>query len=164
MKCVICEKEMEPHENIDEHHISYPVNGFPEIKVKIHERCHDLIHGTDHFEDLKPKDGHGKLYYNDIKESKRMIDANYIVGEILATICITDRVRFRRKDVYKKADTLGYDISKDDVIKELESRDYIRKIREYEYIYLEEELWEDEEKRRKDFLRGWIPWKNNFIR
>ncbi len=79
MKCIVCGRNIEDFEEMEEHHISYPVRDFPELKVPIHKRCHKIIHSTDHYPGLKPRRGHSTLYYN----GKENTDDNYVDDEIV---------------------------------------------------------------------------------
>lgn len=67
MKCIVCGRSLSNTET-EIHHISYPVNGFPEITVEVHKRCHNIIHNTDAYPGLKPRKGHSAQYYSQ-KES-----------------------------------------------------------------------------------------------
>jgi len=67
VKCIVCGRVVE--DDVKEvHHISYPVDDYPEVKAPVHERCHNLIHHTDYFPSLKPRVGHSSIFYDNGKE------------------------------------------------------------------------------------------------
>jgi len=72
-KCIVCGRRLSEG-NIEEHHISYPVNGFPGVTVKIHERCHSIIHNTDTYPGLKPRKDHSTQYYSQKESTEKERD------------------------------------------------------------------------------------------
>lgn len=79
MKCIVCGRKIEDFEDLENHHVSYPVRGFPEIKVPVHKRCHSVIHNTDFYPGLRPRRGHANLYYNGEKNTAE----DYVDDEII---------------------------------------------------------------------------------
>jgi hypothetical protein len=72
VKCIVCGRKIEP-DNKDIHHISYEVYGFPEVTVPVHRSpCHRIIHETEYYRSLTPRDGHGYKFRNgDRKEENK---------------------------------------------------------------------------------------------
>lgn len=54
IKCSVCGKNTREHPETEfqEHHLSYS----PEKKINVCKSCHNKIHNTDDYPDLKPKD------------------------------------------------------------------------------------------------------------
>ncbi len=104
MKCIICGKEINDN-NKEVHHISYPVKEFPEVTVPVHKKCHNIIHHTDYYEELQPRKGHSRIYYNDNKNDKRNKESDN-TDEVYNTI-------FTKKEILNEclADIMSLDSS-----------------------------------------------------
>lgn len=88
MKCIVCGREIESGKK-EIHHISYPVEDYPEVTIPLHKKCHHMVHHTNYYSGLKPRYGHSKIYYGgedpDDEESKmpleKFIDDMIVVEE-----------------------------------------------------------------------------------
>ena len=58
MTCPVCNMNMDVNRTVM-HHISY----FPEVKIRVHKKCHFIIHNTDKYPELKPKKEDTKKFY-----------------------------------------------------------------------------------------------------
>ena len=63
--CLACFKPIENNDYVL-HHKSY----FPEIKIKVHNKCHRAIHKGTAYKNLLPPKNHARLFYTGSTEKK----------------------------------------------------------------------------------------------
>ena len=78
--CQVCGKIIgsNPYEN---HHISY----YPQASIPVHCKCHQKIHHTDLYTHLKPPNGDGKDFYNNVEKPDNWIISGIAGMELKVT-------------------------------------------------------------------------------
>lgn len=109
-RCIVCGRYMDI-DKIEEHHISYSVDDFPEITVKVHKRCHNIIHHTDYYPGLKPRKGQSNKHYNNDenkKDDKIEEEPKSILEEIRDVIRNCKESPTSKETIFKKMEKKGY--------------------------------------------------------
>ena len=77
--CPVCGEAI-GFNHYERHHTSY----YPEITTTVHKKCHTAIHHTNSYTYLRPPDGDGKDFYNNVKKPDNWISSGIIIANIFA--------------------------------------------------------------------------------